>query len=54
MAIETITEIEEFGFETKVHQTFSIRAKSRIASFVWYYDRDVVKMDRSVYNTFML
>ena len=25
-----------------------------IAEFTWYYDRDVIKIERTVYNAFML
>ena len=54
MAIETMTEIEESGFITEVHRTSTLYENSTIAGFTYYYDRDVVKLERSIYNTFML
>ena len=54
MAIETITEIEEFGFKTTLYEAKPRFKNTLITGFTWYYDRDVVKIDRSVYNTFML
>ena len=54
LAITEVTEIEEFGFQTKIFNTDFPRFEHNLAEFRWYYDRNVVKIERTVYNTFML
>ena len=41
-----MTNVEEFGFETKLYSVEPFLNYETIAEFYWHYDRDVVKIDR--------